>query len=128
MTRRILDTNVILRYLLADNPPLFAKAKEIFTQAGEGTMKLFLDEVVLAETIWTLTKPHNQPREAIYEKINTLVTQDWIINPRKKIFQKALEIYRQTNLSYIDCWLYIVSQDLNLKIETFDHKLRKLKL
>lgn len=45
-----LDTNVLLRYLLADDPVQAAKAEKLIN----GKESVLITDVVLAETIWTL--------------------------------------------------------------------------
>jgi predicted nucleic-acid-binding protein len=46
-----IDTNVLLRYLLQDDAKLCKKAIEVIT----GKQRVLVTDVVLAETIWTLT-------------------------------------------------------------------------
>jgi predicted nucleic-acid-binding protein len=45
------DTNVLLHYLLADDPGQFRRAKKLITRHKPA----LITDVVLAETVWTLT-------------------------------------------------------------------------
>ena len=50
----ILDTNVTLRFLLADDPNQSPKAKELFELAESGGVRLRLSHVAVAELVWVL--------------------------------------------------------------------------
>lgn len=121
-----LDANVVLRYLLADHPTLSLKAKKIFEAAEKGELKLFLDEVVLAEIVWTLGSFHKVPKKEIEEKLRLLISQKWVYCRRKKLMLKALKIFSQKNVDYIDAWLFSVAKNLNFKIGSFDKDFKRL--
>lgn len=123
----IIDTNILLRYLRNDHPILSIKAKKIFEKAYKNSINIYLDEIVLAETIWVLSSHYETPKSLIVSKLLEQLYFDWIINPRKKLMIKALGLFGKTNLSYIDCWVFIVNQSLKASLETFDNDLKKLK-
>lgn len=121
-----IDTNILIRFLFADHPQLSPKAKQIFLSAQTGKTKIYLDEVIIAETVWLLTSFYKQKKEEIASQLLELVSQPWIINPRKKIILECLSMFSAKNLAYIDCWVYCVSKEISGKLETFDKKLEKL--
>lgn len=123
----IIDTNILLRYLRNDHPILSIKAKKIFEKAYKNDVNIYLDEVVLAETIWVFSSYYKTPKSLIVSKLLEQLYFDWIINPRKKLMLKALGLFGKTNLSYIDCWIFSVNQSLKTSLETFDNDLKKLK-
>ena len=125
--RVMVDTNVIVRYLLKDNLPLFSKAEALFQRAQNGQVDCYLDEVVVAEITWLLVSFYELKKEEIAAKMMTLTTQSWIVNPRKDLIIEALGQYRKNSLSYIDCWLWVVAKDQKINLETFDARLKKLK-
>ena|SRR3990167_99413 len=123
----LIDANIVIRFLLNDNPELSRKAKAIFRQAEAGEIKLFFDEVIVAEIIWTLSSFYKIKKLEIVDRLEKLLSQDWAENPRKRLILMAFELYRGSNLDYIDCWLFIVSKSLKLKLETFDKNLSKMR-
>lgn len=128
MTETILvDANVIIRFLLNDSPKLSKEAKSIFSKAQDGVFNIYIDEVVLAEVIWTLSSFYKIKKEEIAYQLEKLLTQDWIKNPRKSLILKSLSLFKSHNLHYIDCWQLVISGSLNIPLETFDAKLKKLK-
>lgn len=121
-----IDTNVLIRFLRADHPQLSLKAKQIFLSAQKGETKIYLDEVIVAETVWLLASFYKQKKEKIASQLQELISQEWIINPRKKIILECLSLYSTGNLAFIDCWIYCVSKEIRGELKTFDRKLEKL--
>ncbi len=128
MITHLLDANIFVRFLVKDDPVLTAKAIKIFSEAGQGKILLYLDEVALAETIWVIHSFYKIPKTEFLPSLIEIVAQDWFTNPRKELLSQSLKLYQQTNFSYIDCWLYILSKKTNYPLETFDKKLKKLVL
>lgn len=123
----LVDTNIVIRLLLGDDIKLTHKAKSIFFKAQDGSYLIYLDEVVIAEVVWTLSSYYKLEKTNIINQLEKLIFQDWIINPRKKLILKSLYLFKTKNLSYIDCWIFTVNQNLKTSLETFDNDLKKLK-
>lgn len=123
----IVDTNIVLRYLRQDNPILSPKAKEFFDRAQKGKFAIYLDETVIIEIIGVLKIYYKSPKNIVVEKISKLLYLPWIVNPRKKLVAKALSLYFNTSkLSYVDCWLFVLSREEKMQLETFDKNLQNL--
>lgn len=120
---RLIDANVILRFLRKDEPVLSARAKELFTQSRDGKFYCYIDEVTVAETIWVLTSVYKTQRGDIASLLEALLLHEWIVNSRKNTILRAISFYRMSNLHYIDCWLLAVSEEKHIPLETFDVKL-----
>jgi len=127
MTKTIIvDANVIIRFLLNDHPKLSPQAISIFSQAQKKLIKVYLDEVILAEVIWTLSSFYKIKKANLTENIEKFLSQDWVVSKKKDLMLNALYLYKSSNLDYIDCWAYVVSQDFKFKLETFDMNLKRL--
>lgn len=124
---RLIDTNVILRFLRRDDPVLSNEAKSLFLDAKQGKFTCYIDEVAIAESVWVLISVYKTKREDIVHGLETLLAKEWVVNPRKHIVLRALSFYRMSTLNYIDCWLLAVSEEKNIPIETFDEQLKKHK-
>jgi Predicted nucleic-acid-binding protein, contains PIN domain len=121
-----IDTNVLLRFLLNDHQVLSPKAKLIFLKAQEGKIEIYLDEIVVAEAVWTLSSYYQIKKEKIIETLEKLISQNWIINPRKKLILETLLLYKSKNIHYIDAWIFIFNKNIKTKLFTFDKNLAKL--
>lgn len=122
-----LDTNIILRYLLADHPVFFAKANQLFQIAQKGEIKLFIDEVVVAEIIWTLLSFHKVKKSDFCSRLSTLISLPIVSTRNKQALLRAINIYDHQNVDYIDAWIYSVSKARNYPVATFDADFKKLK-
>lgn len=120
-----IDTNILIRFLRADHPQLSSKAKEIFLKAQKGNIEIYLDEIIIAETVWLLSSFYKLKKELIASQLQELVSQKWIINPRKRIILDSLSLFSLNNLAYIDCWVACISKSIHAKLETFDFKLKR---
>jgi len=120
------DTNVILRYLLADNENLYQAVYPFFESLKSGRQKaIFLSEVLL-ETFYVLTKTYKIPDKEAADALKNLLLYKGVINKNKEVLLEAFEMFIQTRgLSLLDCFLCIKAQHSKGEILTFDKKLQK---
>jgi predicted nucleic-acid-binding protein len=116
------DTNFILRYLLADNPPMFAKAKEIFDQAKTGKVTLILEQAVFTEVIFVLSSFYKVPKDTIAQILSDLLTYKGI-SSEKEVFALALDYYSKYTMHIVDCLLLAKNKLTNILVLTFDKQL-----
>ena len=116
----LIDTNILLRYLLQDHPLLSPKAREIFLLAQKGKHLIYIDEVVIAETISILRTYYKSAKKLVVEKISKLLYFPWIVNSRKNLISEALNLFFESpKLSYIDYWLFVLSQEKSMLVLVF---------
>ncbi len=120
---KIVDANVILRYLLEDDEQLFEKAKSIFDEVLNLKVEILLKEFVIAEVVYVLEKFYKVDRKEISQTLRNLITLRGIKTENKNFILKALDIYGHKNLDFVDCILCAMSEQYY--IETFDKKLNK---
>src|SRR5205085_3728742 len=68
-----LDTNIFLRHLRQDNAFLSPKATAIFTRIEQGQLQVRTADTVIFETVFTLQRSYQQPRERIAEGVLSLL-------------------------------------------------------
>ncbi len=69
---KALDTNVIIRFLIQDDPVMTSNARRIFTEAKDGDMPLLISDLVLLEILWVLKSAYGFSREAVLGAIQDL--------------------------------------------------------
>lgn len=116
----VLDANVIVRYVLGDNPKLSLEARDLIEKN-----KFYLDEVILAEVIWVLGSVYGKTSKWIASVMKKFVSMNRVTNPRKGKMIEALGWFEKKNLNYIDCWIWVMSRDLGLELATQDKKLNE---
>ena len=88
-----IDTNVLLRYLLADDTTQHARARELI----EGCRPALITDVVLAETVWTLMgKRFGFDNAKISVVIRALVGDRGFIFEDSQVVWSALNDYEQS--------------------------------
>jgi len=116
MTR--LDTNYILRYLLNDNEEMAAVAEEVILH-----QEVHISNEVWAEVVYVLEGVYNLEKKKISQVLLSLLRADNIQVVDKYNLVKALEIFAQKKLDFVDCLLCAYAE-LD-EVLTFDKKLKK---
>ena len=117
----IVDTNILLRYLLEDNEELSPKAIEIMDNN-----EVFIPTEVIVEVSYVLKKVYNVEKGKIYEAIKLLLDMDDVKFQNKDTIELAFNIYSEKNLDIVDCMLFAYNKNENYDIKTFDKKLDRL--
>lgn len=120
------DTNYFLRLLLKDVKKQHQQAKELFLKGAEGKTKLFTSTIVVFEIYWVLSSFYQRKKEEITEVLEKVFQLGFIKINNKDMLQKALEIYKTTNLDLEDCYnLSLVKKKGIKEFKTFDKNLEK---
>ncbi|MGV6809899.1 MAG: PIN domain-containing protein [bacterium] len=92
-----IDTNVLLRHLLQDDPEQSAKASLLIEQAD----KVLITDIVLIETIWTLLgKKYQAQRRDIIKLINDLLSERAIQFENPQAVWAALRDFQEDRPHY----------------------------
>jgi len=116
---KILDANVILRYILNDNADLTDKAAE-FISSGN----IHIPNEVVAEVVFVLSgKVYKIERNRIKTALIAFLDE---VDCQNEIMRKAFEVYGDTKFDFVDCLLYAYSKLNGDEICTFDKDLAKI--
>jgi len=105
MTAHLIDANIILRYLTNDPPDMAARASALFHDIAAGIITVTVEDIVLAEVVWTLRSFYRVERIRIADQLIELIADDNIVNSDKPSLSLALTLYRQYNLGFADAIL-----------------------
>jgi predicted nucleic-acid-binding protein len=67
------DTNVLARFLVADDEAQAAAATAAFAAADRQRVSLFVSQIVLCELVWVLARAYRQSRPAIVGVLESLL-------------------------------------------------------
>jgi len=62
---RGVDTNILVRYLVADDPPQLRAATRFIEHECSPQEPGFINRLVLAEVVWVLESSYKLPRSAV---------------------------------------------------------------
>jgi predicted nucleic-acid-binding protein len=68
-----IDTNVLLRYLLHDDPGQAARAQRYILAAIRGGDRVFINPIVLVEAVWVLESGYGFSRREVAEAIEMVL-------------------------------------------------------
>ncbi len=124
--RSLPDTNTIVRYLIADEPTLHARAKEFFDKVKNGGVRAIIHESVIAECIYVLTKIYKVPRNRAARSLIDLLRYKGIANDDQQELIRALSLFSEQSLDIVDCILCAKAVAAGDYLFTFDADLNKL--
>ncbi len=127
MQKYIVDTNFIVRYLLADNKDHYTQAKAVFDQVRDGKAQVKLEQVVFVEVIFVLSSFYDIPKEKIIDTMHSFLSYKGL-DTEKYLLGMALDIYRNHNIHIVDSIIVARSKLDNTPVTvlTFDKKLDKI--
>jgi len=118
----LLDTNVIIRFLVSDDSPKYGNLYSFFEALENGEIKVELKLIVLFQVIFVLKSFYKAPKEKIAEGITDLLKYKGIAVRNKSVVRKMLEIWRNNNLDIVDCYLIAcLESDKQNLIYSYDH-------
>jgi predicted nucleic-acid-binding protein len=120
-----LDVNVILRFLLADDPVQSPKAKELFELAQAGKLVLCASHVCLAEATWVLSSYYNFERSKLAQTLREFVLHDGVDLEREDVILDAFDRFGKVNVDFIDCYIAALAKDQACPIVSENRDFRK---
>lgn len=115
---KLIDANVILRYLLNDNPEMSSKAKNLISSGNAYTKP-----EIIAEVIYVLKRVYQIDKDDIRKFIYSML--DDISCTEEECIRMAMDIYSSISLDFIDCLLIAYHRINKETIYSFDNKLNK---
>jgi predicted nucleic acid-binding protein len=120
MSRLLVDTNVIVRFLTGDHPVHSPRSRKLFGRAAAGDLTLVVTDLTLAETVWVLQSVYSLDRDAITAALKDLIEFAGIEVQNKAILLSALRNFAQTDVDFVDAYHAAVATAESLGIASFD--------
>jgi len=118
------DTNVLLRVLVDDpgNAGQCAAARRRVRQAE----RVYVSEVVLAETVWVLVMSYQFDKQEVLETFARLLENERFVFRSTKVVMDALGLYVDYPVDFADCLILSDGRTHGAPLLSFDQKLAKL--
>lgn len=123
--RRLVDTNLIVRYLVQDHEKHAKAAGKLFDACDRGDVVIVVLPVVLAECVFVLESFYEHPRGRISSALGRLISSPGVEIGGATIHLDALERYRNTKVHFVDCLLAATAAAEDTPVATFDQDFRK---
>ena len=122
-----LDTNVLVRYVVQDNPRQTAVAAHLIEHTLDPVEQPgFIASIVLCELVWVLESNYDYPREQIAEGLQQLFEVDRFRFEAPELIWRALDGYR-TGADFADAMLALVNEQAGCDYTaSFDRKAARM--
>ena len=122
--RRLVDTNLIVRYLVQDHEKHAKAAGRLFDACDRGDVVIVVLPVVLAECVFLLESFYEHPRGDIASALGRLISSPGV-EIDAAIHLDALDRYRKTKVHFVDCLIAATAATEDMPVASFDQDFRK---
>lgn len=123
--RRVIDTNLIVRYLVQDHEKHAKAAGMLFAACDRGDVVMVVLPAVLAECVFVLESFYEHPRGDIASALGRLISSPGVEVSSATIQLDALDRYRKTKVHFVDCLVAATAATENMSVASFDQHFRK---
>jgi predicted nucleic acid-binding protein len=123
--RRLVDTNLIVRYLVQDHERHAKAAGKLFDACDRGDVAILVLPAVLAECVFVLESFYEHPRGDIASALGRLISSPGVEIAGAAIHLDALDRYRRTKIHFVDCLIAATAAAENTAVASFDQDFRK---
>ena len=117
-----LDTNVLIRFFVKDDPEQSLRAKELIdslTKEEPGWIAL----TTVVELVWVINRRLRGGRTAVTTILGQMLTREDIVIENSTLVERAFQRYRNGNADFADCLIAVSGHAAGCsKTVTFDRK------
>lgn len=98
-----LDTNVLVRYLVQDDPAQVRVVNALIDGAAERDEAMFINHIVLCELVWVLGRGYGYARTALADIVEKILHAKQFEIEKKDLIWTALANFRTSRADFADC-------------------------
>ncbi len=123
--RRLVDSNLIVRYLVQDHERHARAAGKLFDACDRGDLVIVVLPVVLAECVFVLESFYKRRRSEIASALGRLISSPGVEISGAEMQLDALDRYQKTKAHFVDCLIAATAKSEDIPVATFDQDFRK---
>jgi predicted nucleic-acid-binding protein len=100
-----IDTNVIIRYIVQDDPEQAKVATKLIEQSCSLDNPGYINHIVLCEIVWVLRRNYKLDKQSICQVIEQIMRTDKLMIEDIQLVRKALETFKETKADFAGCLL-----------------------
>jgi predicted nucleic-acid-binding protein len=120
-----IDANIVVRYLVGDDPSQTPEAADLFGAARAGKVTLVVPVSALVETVYVLERIYRLAAAAIAPKLLSLFAIPNVTSPDSRWLVEGLQMYRSKNSDFGDALLCAFADHHGCGVATFDKDLMR---
>ncbi|MBD3794963.1 MAG: PIN domain-containing protein [Epsilonproteobacteria bacterium] len=120
----LLDTNVIIRFLVGDHNEHLQIATEIFTKIENAEYEVEILEPVIIEVLFVLVKFYKLPQAEVINDLKKIIALRGVMGD-KVLLMETLNIVGEKNIDFVDALICAKSKLQGYEKLSFDHDVNK---
>ena len=121
----VLDTNIFIRFLMADDEKLYHETTQIFLDIENDNTHAIIIESVFAEIVFVLEKVYKVTRQEIADLLIKILELKGLRRTNASLYKKALDIYQAKKIDIVDCLLLAFSELNKIELMSYDRDIKK---
>lgn len=121
----LIDTNIIIRFLIGDNDEHLALSSEYFRQIENGEIQAEILSEVLMEAYFVLTKFYKIDKAEVLQDLKAILCLEGVVNKDKAILIETLNIIEHKHIDFVGALICAKCRLQNYKKLSFDKDLDK---
>jgi len=119
--RRIIDTNIIIRYLVGDGEDHAIKARQLFKNATDEKVVLVIPEIVFIEAVHVLRSHYKTDRGDIANALRNLIRLPGVETMTPvNVLNKGLDNFETINVPWPDALIAALVSEEDMAVYSFD--------
>ena len=118
--RRLVNTNLIVRYLVQDHERHAKTGGKLFDACDRGEVVIVVLPAVLAECVFVLESFYEHRRGDIASALGRIISSPGVEISGATIHLDALDRYRKTKVNFVDCVIAANAASEDLSVASFD--------
>ena len=129
MKHSLIDTNVIIHYLVEDPETIRPKFRGVYTffeKVEKGQLHVQLPELVLFEAFFVLTSFYEVPAAKAAQTLDLIVALKGVLMQDKGLMRSCFMLLQNKKIDLVDAYILAVSHQKKIKtVYSFDNDLKK---
>jgi len=127
MKQAYIDTNILLRFITGAPTEQAAQARALFAAAERGDFVLFLDDIIVAETVWVLSSFYKFSKKEIKQVLISILANRGVLLNNERDMLLALTLFADMNVDFVDALVSVHMDRAGIPdIVTFDKHFDRL--
>lgn len=127
MKHLLLDANVLVRFLVQDDAKQGRAATALLEAAERGELRLHLDSLAVAETVYVLMGRYHRNRDDVATALLAVIQNAGVEMAEAGMVADALRRFAVAKVDLADAWLAARAAHLGMGVASFDRDLDKFK-
>lgn len=123
-----LDTNILLRYIVAEDAKLLKECKDLMDKVKHNSLQVVTSELVMAEINWVLRNNYRFSKDEVTEALEGIANTESIDICGECDVRGSVALFKKYNVKYIDAMIAAIPKVKSGEwvIVSYDEDFKKL--